>query len=674
MESLKNVSIRWNGSDKEIFIDAVKGKKDNIGACIEFDLSSSMKLKGCLDDEQEKSIHPLISLESENPLFFPLQLRENTEYMCEITLSGTKEDIIKQMLASSSKSWPFVNLKLDTIFLRNDERYWNTEKDINDNSITLVTGRLNFRNHVGIADLSLGENEKLFIEVITYKLDYHEDFRYLLNRIADKMTDLLLQVGESTGVRFETDYNREAEDYIKIIHLRQMFMEDSLRIAIESIMRSPNVKLTSEQVQESLAKLRNPDIYLISSKAAFLDYNQGGPLSKQFLGYTPTELFETHKHETFDTPENRYIKNFLEDLLSDCQRISRTIEKNYYNDTVNPIRWEAAINELNQWTNMLYEWLTEPIWKEVGLMQYMPSNSQVLQKKEGYRNVLKADIKYQLALKLKWNPELIYDEAYGEIKPIYDLYEIWCYFRLREVLVSLFGLEKTTDFWKIDNDKLSVNLKKGVGSKSSFEGIYGNYKVIVELYYNRLFKGNEYKTTGSYSIDFKPDYTLYIQIPSIDTKVFIHFDAKYSFEITNFYSEDDDLHSAKRIHLEKMHAYKDAIRNSLGAYVLYPGNVEKIYMDTTEGLQGIGAYPLRPASEEGDESSIENFIKIILNDLTSLNKISDIQFEYRPIQKKVEDFIHYKVVYKDDLEVTDTKDLPIVSENESSYDDPDGEN
>ncbi len=47
-----------------------------------------------------------------------------------------------------------------------------------------------------------------------------------------------------------------------------------------------------------------------------------------------------------------------------------------------------------------------------------------------------------------------------------------------------------------------------------------------------------------------------------------------------------------------MHAYRDLIRRSAGAYVLYPGfGVPQRRMQFHEVLPGIGAFPLRPGSE-----------------------------------------------------------------------------
>ena len=46
-----------------------------------------------------------------------------------------------------------------------------------------------------------------------------------------------------------------------------------------------------------------------------------------------------------------------------------------------------------------------------------------------------------------------------------------------------------------------------------------------------------------------------------------------------------------------MHAYRDAIRRSAGAYVIYPGDEERTpFMEHHEVLPGLGAFPLRPGA------------------------------------------------------------------------------
>ena len=100
--------------------------------------------------------------------------------------------------------------------------------------------------------------------------------------------------------------------------------------------------------------------------------------------------------------------------------------------------------------------------------------------------------------------------------------------------------------------------------------------------------------------------------------VHVHFDAKYRVENAQalFGRPEDDEElisdrseslaakptSAKYADLLKMHAYRDAIRRTAGAYVLYPGNsgdgkrLEE-FSGFHEVLPGLGAFSIRPRAD-----------------------------------------------------------------------------
>jgi hypothetical protein len=65
-----------------------------------------------------------------------------------------------------------------------------------------------------------------------------------------------------------------------------------------------------------------------------------------------------------------------------------------------------------------------------------------------------------------------------------------------------------------------------------------------------------------------------------------------------------------------MHAYRDAIRRTAGAYVLFPGN-ESVspYREFRELLPGLGAFVLRPANSptESGRTAIEKFLSDVVD-------------------------------------------------------------
>ena len=97
--------------------------------------------------------------------------------------------------------------------------------------------------------------------------------------------------------------------------------------------------------------------------------------------------------------------------------------------------------------------------------------------------------------------------------------------------------------------------------------------------------------------------------------VWLHFDAKYRLEQLERFAQDpmssaeqdtvaveeeqaESVGGSKREDLLKMHAYRDAIRRSAAAYVLYPGEgPPTLYLEHGEVLPGLGAFPLKPGAD-----------------------------------------------------------------------------
>lgn len=57
-----------------------------------------------------------------------------------------------------------------------------------------------------------------------------------------------------------------------------------------------------------------------------------------------------------------------------------------------------------------------------------------------------------------------------------------------------------------------------------------------------------------------------------------------------------------------MHAYKDAIRRTSGAYVLYPGTDNRVIQGYYEIVPGLGAFSVRPGLWEEDYVPLRKFL------------------------------------------------------------------
>ena len=138
----------------------------------------------------------------------------------------------------------------------------------------------------------------------------------------------------------------------------------------------------------------------------------------------------------------------------------------------------------------------------------------------------------------------------------------------------------------------------------------------------------------------RPDYTLSIwpadfseeEAEQQELIVHVHFDAKYKVEGLAYLTSSEPntsketLDSAllnekeeqkqgtyKRADILKMHAYKDAIRRTVGAYVLYPGSETSEYRGFHEIVPGLGAFPLSPSNSGHGLENLNRFILEIVD-------------------------------------------------------------
>jgi hypothetical protein len=202
------------------------------------------------------------------------------------------------------------------------------------------------------------------------------------------------------------------------------------------------------------------------------------------------------------------------------------------------------------------------------------------------------------------------------------------------------------------------------GKQTALEGIYEyqERKLHIKFSYNRTFDGGtKYgaKKAGSWTKALRPDYTLSIwpeeikheeQAEREEKIVHIHFDSKYKVqqfiiktdvdqnlkeideesveEIITSETKIDSLEIEKNeerkgiyknVDLLKMHAYKDAIRRTGGAYILYPGTEKHTsYNGFHELIPGLGAFAICPKEGENGTAELSDFIDKILEHFNNM--------------------------------------------------------
>lgn len=468
----------------------------------------------------------------------------------------------------------------------------------------------------------------LQLEVQSKKTSYRQDYQYMLNDITSKCTDLIIQANSPVSHSFETDFETDNKTlYQRFAFVSSIINSDDFEDALQRIVTSPTTNWTEESEVTDVRKIKrfkNSELKSLINSDNRLKLSNSHPLSTKGIKSVATKIETNRKFESVDTSENRFIKHALETFLKFCMDIAN-----------HPNAGSRLQEEADVVCEKLETHLQHDLFKEVSRPTTLKLNSPTLQRKEGYREVLSVWLKFDLAAKLIWNGG---DEVYsGGKKDIATLYEYWLFFKLLEVLKQIFEIEPQ-ELEKLiipSNDKLSLQLKQG--KVTALEGTYtkANRDLSVRFNYNRSFKGgtDDISKTGSWTTTLRPDYTLSIWPTKLDETeaeateqiVHIHFDAKYKVaninQILGEEKSDVSLDDEKKDNLKgiyknadllKMHAYKDAIRRTSGAYVLYPGDTEKPLRGFHEILPGLGAFPIKPSENTIETIHIENFIKEVL--------------------------------------------------------------
>lgn len=491
---------------------------------------------------------------------------------------------------------------------------------------------------------------KIKLEVQSIKTDYRTDYRFMLESITEKCTDLIMQIDSPITQHFETDFNKNTETlYQRFSFVKSLIDSLEFEEAIQKIVSSPTTKWEEEYEEKDIhriGKFNQKNIKQLVTKNNRMELSSNHFLSINYgLNSIPIKIDSTRKTESIDTAENRFIKHALNEFLFFCENCETKFEKH-----------STAKFESGLLTTKISSLLNQSFFKQISRPNSLKLNSPVLQRKSGYSEVLNSWLKFDLAAKLIWKGgDNVYDAGK---KDVAVLYEYWLFFKLLDVLKELFDIEPKVveELIKETDDGLGLQLKQG--RHIPLKGIYnkGNRKLHIEFSYNRAFGGKKaYPDSGSWTKNMRPDYTLTIwpfgisqqQAEKEEIIVHIHFDAKYKIENLssifgdlnkNELSEEDiqtELSSEKneqikgtfkRIDLLKMHAYKDAIRRTGGAYVLYPGSEEYIGKGFHEIIPGLGAFPISPSKSNDGTKELKKFLNEIiehfLNRASQREKIS----------------------------------------------------
>ncbi|NPC55189.1 DUF2357 domain-containing protein [Caenimonas soli] len=470
----------------------------------------------------------------------------------------------------------------------------------------------------GPVDDDKGPVASALIDVRSLKLDYRTEYRGMLRRLAEEIAGLVADCRSSAKVGFQSSFEGRTDEgwlQLQLELLRETLDSSDFSSAMQRILTYPNERLTT--VVDSVSTDR-PIRWTPLAIRQLVSNNPrraipaGHPLRATSGLETVAEWVSLpHKSRDLDTAENRFVKFALGEFrafLTHAQVVFESCKG-----------WGASAALAKRLAGQIEEWLGRSLFREVGLMNLPPFGSPVLQRKAGYREVLRWWLRFRTAAELSWEGG---DDVFkaGQ-RDVASLYEYWLFFELLDWFYHRCAggnrpaVEELIE--GLDEGSPNLRLCKRI-ELGPFVGVVdgGNRKLNARFSYNKRFGPTKGRAAGgSWTRALHPDYTLTFWPQGIDEQkaereellVHIHFDAKYRVEnIEGLFgaasaedADDEADGNYKRQDLLKMHAYRDAIKRSQGAYVLYPGQASSLpvrFEGFHEILPGLGAFGVSPDS------------------------------------------------------------------------------
>lgn len=368
---------------------------------------------------------------------------------------------------------------------------------------------LNWGNYVGASTLRvyLGEREviTLPVEVRSRKMGYLDDYRVMLDDISERLTALVFDFGSPTSVYAQ----RHAQDthiaYLDYLFLRYLMDDTRLPLAFRLVVADPHRATVRKSVWNDVSQARAMTAHSVYAMMAHPEHltrpcrSVAPAVQARLDGYLPHQILDERVITSFDTPPNRFVKHFLEQLIFKLRELEACFAAEIHSVSLS--------QDCARWRRDLEHMACAHFLEDVGAMHLYPAGSQVLLTgkvtREGFENLLKT-------------PN----------KDLATLYEYWGFFQLLDAVSAAIGVSiNPRDFVIEEGDIFRVTLNQNGRSKGRIGA--------ATVYYNRYF----YRRSGeSYSVTLHPDYV--VELP--DRRRFV-FDAKYKYDHTGqFMSEGDD--------------------------------------------------------------------------------------------------------------------------------------
>jgi len=531
-----------------------------------------------IHDFESKSL-VLLNTDKTYPLIF-----ENKDYFIGITFKN------KALVQS-----PYIYSKLKEV----EEKFFYREE------LGFLAGTINFGNDLGKSNLIVRYTKGNILQEINFqfeifptKLNYRSDYEKIVSDIEKEYPYLVLDFLKKTYTLFKTGHspNTDLIWWQVFGGLYNEFIQSS-----KFILNKPHSRIIRQTKYVKADRINKWTTTLEE------EYSQ--------FKHLPNKNYRSeYKTLSTNTAENKFFKHAVSQTLRRFKKVKSFIEKRFSNSITDPFKVE-----LNSIEKQFETISANPFFRTIDEFQGIKQESLVLQKATGYSTIYKSWIMLNSGLKFLEGIQKI------ELKNIADLYQIWCFLEIKNVLQNLLGKDNPddVDLAEIQIDDFVFKIERGVKSKVSFNKTNSE---IIDLFHDFSYDTSESQNVKSFTVNQRPDIVLRITKNDLKEKYVLTYlyDAKYRLA-SDEKEGSPDLPTEDSIN--QMHRYRDAIyyvnkekvkpeKEVIGAYILFPGSgeIETIknldYYKSIESVN-IGAFPLRP-NDYTNRSLLEDHLKTII--------------------------------------------------------------
>ncbi len=479
------------------------------------------------------------------------------------------------------------------------------EEAIWDPDTQRLTIPINFRNDLGDFELcwewasSDGELLQGSIQgqVFSTKLDIYSHFKWMIQDI-EKFNWIQLDLLRKTT--WGWSYDSDSDSTIRTWLLIFQKVRAEMGSGFYKLLKQHRRKLNPENRMLRADKIRKASSRLEEKIAEGLKSNPNARYSIQ------------KKVLDINTPENKYMKHIL---FQTTYQLNDIIDKVEEIDTISDV-FKIRIKEWAEEWGILKQ---HHFWKGIGPFTGLKKESLILSQDPLYSGIRRSWFLLQQGL------SFFEQDLKGGIQNSAQLYEIWCLVKIMQLVESFDWIcDSSIHFEKTNEELINDDERKTPSAKFIYnpkEGtILANNNFTLEILYQPSASENPNKKSNamwsgikSVPVIQQPDIVLRL----LQSKKAIHtwiFDAKYRI--------NSKSNSAPNDAINQMHRYRDAIlwsnqpsnkldeqlyRESIGAYVLYPGNeivdANKHKQLNSINTVNIGAFPLKPYDAKSDDGT-----------------------------------------------------------------------